>query len=108
MVERLFVYVTLGPGRPNEHVLNNIGGQWFDASVRGFLKQEGWGAAMGYPAIELDDNGDEVVGFVFESANLAAHWQVLDEFEGEAYARVKQQVALTNGEYVEAYVYALK
>ncbi|MGB0833451.1 MAG: gamma-glutamylcyclotransferase family protein [Psychrobium sp.] len=107
MVERLFVYGTLGLGRPNEHVLKNIGGKWFDASVKGFLKQEGWGAAMGYPAIELDDNGDEVIGFVFESANLAENWQVLDEFEGEAYKRIKQQVMLANGKQVDAYIYAL-
>lgn len=26
MTERLFVYGTLGPGRPNEHVLRDIGG----------------------------------------------------------------------------------
>lgn len=28
MIERLFVYGSLGPGRPNEHVLAVIGGNW--------------------------------------------------------------------------------
>ena len=33
-MERLFVYGTLGPGRPNEHILLKIGGTWQPASVR--------------------------------------------------------------------------
>lgn len=40
MTQRLFVYGTLGPGRANEHVLNEIGGSWEKASVHGYLKQE--------------------------------------------------------------------
>ena len=28
MIQRLFVYGTLAPGRPNEHVLSEIGGSW--------------------------------------------------------------------------------
>jgi gamma-glutamylcyclotransferase (GGCT)/AIG2-like uncharacterized protein YtfP len=28
MTEKLIVYGTLGPGRPNEHVLKAIGGVW--------------------------------------------------------------------------------
>ncbi|MGI4199102.1 gamma-glutamylcyclotransferase family protein, partial [Klebsiella pneumoniae] len=27
-MESLFVYGTLGPGRPNAHILENIGGTW--------------------------------------------------------------------------------
>ena len=54
MTERLFVYGTLGPGRPNEHVLGSIDGSWEAASVTGTLHDEGWGAAMGYPGIVLD------------------------------------------------------
>ena len=46
MIERLFVYGTLGPGRPNEHVLTAIGGSWLNASVSGFLRNEGWGATF--------------------------------------------------------------
>ncbi len=47
-------YVTLGPNRPNEHVLKEIRGSWQDATVRGNLRQEGWGAEIGYPGIDLD------------------------------------------------------
>ncbi|MCB9135902.1 MAG: hypothetical protein H6636_10785 [Anaerolineales bacterium] len=67
MIERLFVYGTLGPGRLNEHILTQIGGSWEAASVTGTLRQDGWGAAMGYPGIDLDENGDEIHGFVFSS-----------------------------------------
>ena len=58
MTQRLFVYGTLGPGRPNEHVLSAIGGTWEEASVNGFLMPRGWGAEMGYPGIVLDDTGE--------------------------------------------------
>jgi len=65
MTRCLFVYGTLGPGRPNEHVLTAIGGTWEEASVKGHLKPHGWGADMGYPGIVLDDAGDDVHGFIF-------------------------------------------
>ena len=84
MFEQLFVYGTLGPGRPNEHVLGAIGGTWEPAAVTGTLRQEGWGAAMGYPGIDLDEQSNEVEGFLFSSENLSCHWAALDKFEGEA------------------------
>ena len=63
MIERLFVYGTLAPGRPNEHVLGEIEGSWEAATVTGTLRQDGWGAEMGYPGIDLDEQGDEIQGF---------------------------------------------
>ena len=108
MFERLFVYGTLGPGRPNEHVLGAIGGTWGPAAVTGTLRQQGWGAAMGYPGIDLDEQGNEVEGFLFSSENLSCHWATLDEFEGEAYERVLTKVKLKDGSTVDAYVYALR
>ena len=65
MTQRLFVYGTLGSGGPNEHVLSAIGGTWEEASVNGYLKQQGWGAEMGYPGIVLDNTGDEIKGYIF-------------------------------------------
>jgi len=47
MTERLFVYGTLAPGRPNEHILADVPGSWEPARVTGTLREEGWGAAMG-------------------------------------------------------------
>ena len=105
--QRLFVYGTLAPGRPNEHLLNVIGGSWEEATVTGTLHPEGWGATMGYPAIVLGEDGEEVEGFLFSSDKLADHWAKLDEFEGEAYERVLSVVKLRNNRTVNAYVYVL-
>ena len=107
MKENLFVYGTLCPDRPNEHILTNIGGSFVKASVKGSLHEEGWGATMGYPAIKLDDNGETVPGYVFQSVNLPNHWPELDEFEGDAYLRVSTPVTLENGDTIDAWVYTL-
>ena len=107
MTDRLFVYGTLAPGRPNEHVLAGIDGIWEPASVKGILLQEGWGAAAGYPGIVLDELGGEVRGFVLTSEELANHWARLDTFEGDGYVRVVTSAELGDGTVVEAQIYAL-
>ncbi len=108
MIEKLFVYGTLGPGRPNEHVLDAIGGLCETATVTGTLREKGWGAEMGYPGIDLDEHGGEVEGFLFTSESLSGHWASLDVFEGEAYRRVLVKVKLKDGYKVDAYIYALR
>ncbi len=108
MINKLFVYGTLGPGRPNEHLLKKIGGSWQAASVRGTLYSEGWGAAMGYPGIILGEDGEEVEGFLFTSDDLHAHWSDLDEFEGKAYERIPTMATIKDGIKVPAYIYALR
>lgn len=107
MTDRFFVYGTLAPGRPNEHILAAVRGTWERATVRGRLVQGGWGAEVGYPGILPSDDGDEVHGFVFTSADLSAHWDRLDEFEGEGYVRVPVRAKLESGDIVHAYIYAL-
>lgn len=104
----LFVYGTLGPGRPNAHILENIGGQWAEGWVNGTLRNEGWGADLGYPGIVLDDAANQVKGFVFSSEHLNANWKLLDDFEGEGYERVPVQVTLNSGERVDSFIYMLK
>lgn len=106
--ERIFIYGSLGPGRPNEHVMAAIGGTWQPASLRGRLLEEGWGAELGFPGLVLDEQGQVIKGFVFSSANLINHWAALDAFEGEAYERVLATVKLDTGDSVQAYVYALR
>ena len=108
MTNRLFVYGTLAPGRPNEHVLAEVEGKWERASVRGRLFPEGWGAAAGYPGIVLDENGSEVEGFLFSSESLSEHWDRLDEFEGDGSERVLTTAKLKDGTTVDAYVYRLR
>jgi gamma-glutamylcyclotransferase (GGCT)/AIG2-like uncharacterized protein YtfP len=105
--QRLFVYGSLAPGRPNEHILAPLGGTWQRATVRGHLKQQGWGAAMGFPGLVLDAAGEEIPGLVFSSEHLASFWATLDDLEGEDYVRVQVDVALDGGGSVAAYVYVL-
>ena len=76
--------------------------------MTGTLHPAGWGAAMGYPGIVLDENGEEVEGFLFSSDKLSDHWGKLDEFEGEVYGRVLAVVKLRDHSTVDAYVYELK
>lgn len=108
MRERLFVYGTLGPGRPNEHVLSSIGGTWSAAHLKGELVHAGWGAGMGFPGLVLKEDGETIQGHVFESEHLARHWPALDEFEGGEYRRVPAHVTLADGQQVQAFVYALR
>ena len=104
---RLFIYGTLSPGQPNHHVMEQIPGSWEEASLKGILRDEGWGSEMGCPGIVPSEDGPEVQGFLFSSEQLADHWQMLDEFEGEGYNRVTVQVKTTNGTLLQAQVYAL-
>jgi len=108
MVQRLFVYGTLAPGRPNAHILSSIDGFWENASVSGSLHAVGWGASLGYPGIIPSETGGDVEGFLFSSNSLSDHWSRLDEFEGEAYERVLVTANLEDGGSVETYVYALR
>ncbi|MFG3454469.1 gamma-glutamylcyclotransferase [Stutzerimonas stutzeri] len=79
-MERLFVYGSLAPGRPNEHILAGVPGSWEAASVTGTLREEGWGAAMGFPGLDLNEQGERIEGFVFSSNQLPAQWAALDAF----------------------------
>lgn len=106
-MEQLFVYGSLGPGRANQHILAPLGGTWQQASLRGYLRQEGWGAAMGFPGLMLDETGDEVSGYLYTSDRLAEFWPQLDEFEGGQYKRVRTSARLADGSLVEAFVYVL-
>lgn len=107
MINRLFVYGTLAPGRPNEHVLAHVSGSWETATVRGRLLQDGWGAKVGYPGIVPDEKRELVTGWVFTSKELQAHLPRLDAFEGRGYERVVVTAQLTDGSLVDAYIYQL-
>ena len=106
---KLFVYGTLGPGQPNEHILKKIGGTWESGFVIGKLYEEGWGAEMGYPGIRLDEKEEKVNGHIFSSNQLEEYWSELDSFEGEAYQKVKTTIVLHESlTEVDAFIYALK
>ncbi|MDZ3826928.1 gamma-glutamylcyclotransferase family protein [Pseudomonas monsensis] len=107
-MEHLLVYGTLGPGRPNEHIMLNIGGTWHPASLKGRLAQAGWGAEMGFPGLVIAADGEDILGYVFSSDHFAARWAELDAFEGAEYQRVLTQVRLADGSTLDAHVYALR
>ena len=75
---RLAVYGTLGPGQPNHHVLSSIEGRWMRGRVRGRLLDAGWGAALGYPGLILDESGNVIEVWFLESTALMSHWPRLD------------------------------
>ena len=108
MTERLFIYGSLQPGGPNEHVLASVEGDWEPAVIKGKLIDAGWGASLGYPGLVLDDDGADVRGYVLSSAQLQSEWGRLDRLEGEEYERVIGSVTLASGEKVQAQVYVLR
>jgi len=107
MPERLFVYGTLRPGESNEHYLSAIAGRWMDASIKGIHFPEGYGATVGYPVIVPSQHGPAISGLVLEAEFSLAQWQMLDDFETEAYERVIQPVTTLEGAQIDAFVYVL-
>lgn len=103
---RLAVYGTLAPGRPNEHVLADLGGRWIAGTVRGELREQGWGADLGYPGITLDPEAPPVEVMVLESELLADQWDRLDAFEGPGYRRAVTTVETVSGD-IAASIYVL-
>lgn len=106
-MQSLFVYGTLRLGEPNAHVMERIGGTWSKGYVLGNLENSGWGAALGSPGIRLKDDGSPVEGYVFMSEHLEGHWEYLDAFEGNEYARQAVKVYLEDGQVMQSQVYAL-
>lgn len=84
---RLATYGTLAPGRVNHHQISKLNGFWRKGIVKGRLLEEGWGAQHDCPGIILDPAGGPVDVYIFESSDLARHWDRLDAFEGDEYRR---------------------
>src|SRR5689334_19583928 len=101
---RLATYGTLAPGKPNHHQLSDLSGRWLRGTVAGSLVQTGWGAAMGFPALVLNETGSTVNVDHFVSEDLPQHWSRLDAFEGDGYRRVPVQVHTGEGD-LDAFIY---
>jgi gamma-glutamylcyclotransferase (GGCT)/AIG2-like uncharacterized protein YtfP len=86
--QRLAVYGSLAPGKPNHHLLAPLGGKWTDGVVEGDLVAVGWGAAIGFPALRPRPGGPPVAVKVLTSPLLETAWAALDRFEGPGYRRV--------------------
>jgi gamma-glutamylcyclotransferase (GGCT)/AIG2-like uncharacterized protein YtfP len=106
---KLFVYGTLRQGHANEHVMNNIGGTWQAATIKGTWYEEGWGFEKhGLRGMVVDAEGEQIPGFIFSSDALNDHWATLDAFEGSDYERVEVRAETPEGRVETVYVYALK
>lgn len=103
---RLATYGTLAPGRPNHHQLAGLTGRWLRGTIRGRLVEAGWGAALGFPGLALDEAGPTIEVHLFESCDLPLHWDRLDAFEGPGYQRVAIRVQTPEGE-LDAFIYAV-
>jgi gamma-glutamylcyclotransferase (GGCT)/AIG2-like uncharacterized protein YtfP len=82
------VYGSLSPGAPNHDRLTALGGTWERGWVEGQLKQVGWGAELGFPALHWQPGGQRVAAHLLRSVALRDHWTELDRFEGAAYQRI--------------------
>ena len=102
---RLATYGSLAPGEVNHHQLAGLEGRWLRGTVRGRRVAAGWGVALGFPGLVLDESGPAVDVQVFESPDLPEHWARLDEFEGPGYRRVVARVSTPDGDlYAQIYV----
>ncbi|ENX53108.1 MULTISPECIES: gamma-glutamylcyclotransferase family protein [Acinetobacter] len=107
-MNQLFVYGTLCPNRENAHILGGIGGDWQQASVHGTIHILDWGPDQGLPAMVLNEADPLVEGYLFSTEKLEQNWQMLDDFEGIQYQRVKVQVQLSDGSTRLAWTYVMK
>lgn len=101
---RLAVYGTLAPGESNHDQVAALKGTWRAGTVNGRLLEKGWAFDQGYPAIVLEPDGPLVAVQLFESLELPANWNRLDEFEGAEYRRVVTVVQTDSGA-VDAWIY---
>ena len=104
----LVIYGTLAPGRPNHSKIEHVKGMWRKGTIKGKLVNEGWGAAMGYPAFEhVPENKQETIeAYILISDELGKHWDYLDKFEGEGYIRILTKYELETGEIGIGNIYA--
>jgi gamma-glutamylcyclotransferase (GGCT)/AIG2-like uncharacterized protein YtfP len=99
--ERLFVYGTLRPGQAAwalvaGHVVRSVPG-----TVRGAM----YAFPLGYPG--LVDGDGTVQGELLWLADLDAALPLLDDYEGDDFARVVRAVELADGSRVTAWCYVL-
>ena len=105
----LVVYGTLAPNQSNHWVVEHIKGKWKKAIVRGSLEKKGWGANLGYYGFRHTSIKEqtEIDAFVLVSDELVAHWQRIDDFEGDENKRLLARYELDSGEIGVGYIYAI-
>lgn len=84
----LIVYGSLAPGRPNHACVAALPGSWESGWGEGDLEMAGWGASLGFPALQWRPGGSRVSAYLLRSDALREHWAELDRFEGMEYRRI--------------------
>jgi len=106
-MEKLFVYGSLIPNRPNHIILKKINGIWQKGYVLGEIKKVKFNNKE-YSAVILNINKEKkVFGYLFSSFALKYLWRKLDNFEGTCYKRKISQVYLNYNRKVKANIYCL-
>jgi hypothetical protein len=80
--QKLVAYGTLRPGGPNEGLLKDLAGDWQRCFVRGTIREQG-----SLRFFRWDPRADPIEAMLFTARGLVDHWDRLDRFEGNRYAR---------------------
>ncbi|MFD2943443.1 gamma-glutamylcyclotransferase family protein [Flavobacterium notoginsengisoli] len=109
-IPALIIYGSLAPGQSNHSVMDPIKGEWQKATIKGKLKEGGWGSSLGYNGFILmpEDEAEMINCYVLFSEDLTANWDYLDEFEGDGYIRIETEYELETGKKGRGFIYALK
>jgi gamma-glutamylcyclotransferase (GGCT)/AIG2-like uncharacterized protein YtfP len=107
--KKLIIYGSLAPNAENHWVVEHIKGNWQKGIVKGLLFKEGWGTEMGYLGFKPSDgeNQETISVFVLISDELVAHWQAIDDFEGDEYRRILAKYQLNDGQIGVGFIYAV-
>ncbi len=106
---RLAVYGSLAPGKSNHVIIEDIAGTWTPGFVRGDLLRQGWGTHVGFPGMTWNPKSRNRINVqVFTSEDLSAHWDRLDDFEGEDYLRILVPVEGLAGGPIVANIYRVR
>lgn len=104
-VQVLAVYGSLSRGEANHWVINQIAGDWFPGTVRGWRFEITWGPAEGYDGFIADSEGSVVQVELLVSDKLDKNWREVDDFHGDGYRRIPIEVMLESGEVLVAQIY---
>lgn len=105
---RLIAYGSLAPGGPNHALLDGLEGEWVEGAVTGELMEQGWSAAMSYPALRWCPEGERIPAYLFVSEGLPEVWRRLDTFQGLEYQRILAPFWTQDGEVVVGNVFAME
>ena len=90
--ERLVIYGTLAPGKPNHNVIEDLSGDYRDCSVHGRISE-----VDGLPYFTWAPSEASLGAQLFSSRQLPDKWDDLDRFEGDGYKRRLIPAAVDDG-----------